>query len=255
MTNQNILNLKNPYNGIDCVIIDDDPFIQDLLIDKIQQYFPEINVLGIGNNGLDGIKKINSLKPNLVFLDVEMTDMTGFEMLSKLDEINFKIIFITSYKHYAIKAIRFNALDYLLKPFDLEELRNAIKRFKENRSTNVPIALRNLKSKNISDQTLILKTQQGELHLQLKDIVCLEGERNYSYIHLVNGKKELVSKTLSNLEELLEDKGFFRSHKSHIINKTHITSEPKSFEVLLSNNSAIPISRRKKEAFNIWFNN
>lgn len=240
---------------INCVIIDDDPFIHDLLSDKLNQYFPEIKVLAVGNNGQEGIDKIKLLSPDLIFLDVEMTDMTGFEMLSRLDVINFKTIFITSYKHYAIKAIRFNALDYLLKPFDLEELKNAVKRFKNNRSTNVSVALSNLKSKTISDQTLVLKTQKGELHLKLKDIISIEGDRNYSYIHLTNNKKELISKTLSNLEELLEDKNFFRCHKSFLVNKLHIISEPKSFSIELSNNSTIPISRRKKAMFKTWFNN
>ena len=248
MTNQSLKSYS-----INCLIIDDDPFVQDLLQDKLNQYFPEINVLGISSSGSEGINTIAQLKPELIFLDVEMGDMTGFEMLSKLPEINFKTIFITSYKHYAIKAIRFNALDYLLKPFDLEELRNAIKRFKANASNNVSLALHNLKSKTISDQILALKTQQGELHLQLRDIIFIEGERNYSYIHLSNDKKELVSKTLSNLEELLNDKGFFRCHKSFLINKLHIVSEPKSFEVLLSNNINVPISRRKKVDFRNWY--
>jgi len=238
---------------IQCLIIDDDPFIRDLLIDKLNQYFPEIKILGTAKNGHEGLEQIERLHPDLVFLDVEMTDMTGFELLSKLEKVNFKVIFITSYQHYAIKAIRFNALDYLLKPFDLEELKNAIKRFKTYRNqNNVPMALKNLRSKNTSDQTLILNTQKGELHLVLKDIILVEGDRNYSYVHLTKNKKELVSKTLSHLEELLEDKGFFRCHKSFLVNKSHITSNRKNFSVVLSNGQNIPVSRRKKETFNNW---
>ena len=248
MKNQPELSLK-----IKCLIIDDDPFIRDLLIDKLNQYFPEIKILGSANNGVEGIELIDRMQPDLVFLDVEMTDMTGFELLSKLDEVRFKVIFITSYKHYAIKAIRFNALDYLLKPFDLEELKNAVKRFKNFRNqNNLPVALKNLNSRNVSDQTLILNTQKGELHLMLKDIVVIEGDRNYSYVHLTKNKKELISKTLSHLEELLEDKGFFRCHKSYLINKTHLVSNRNSFSVLLSNGTIVPISRRKKEAFKEW---
>jgi two-component system LytT family response regulator len=252
--------LNNPQaTYITCVIIDDDPFIQELLKDKLNQYFPEINIVGLGNDGKEGIEKIIVLKPDLVFLDVEMTDMTGFEMLSRLETIDFKTIFITSYKHYAIKAIRFNALDYLLKPFDLEELKNAIKRFKNNytkigSSQKVDLALNNIKSKNISDQILPLKTQQGDLHLALKDIISIEGDRNYSNIHLAGNKKELVSKTLCDLEDLLSNKGFFRCHKSHVINKKHIVELTNSFTVLLSNKTEVPISRRKKEAFKTWLN-
>jgi len=237
------------------MIIDDDAFIRDLLIDKLNQYFPEINILKTANNGQEGLELIKRLQPDLVFLDVEMTDMTGFELLSKLETIDFKVIFITSYKHYAIKAIRFNALDYLLKPFDLEELKTAVKRFKSFSSqNNISMALKNLKSKTVDEQTLILNTQQGELHLILKDIVFIEGDRNYSYIHLTKNRKELVSKTLSHLEELLEDKGFFRCHKSYLINKSHIQSKKTNHFVLLSDGTNAPISRRKKESFNYWLN-
>lgn len=240
---------------IQCLVIDDDPFIRDLLIDKLNQYFPEIKILCTAKNGLEGLELIERSQPDLVFLDVEMTDMTGFELLSKLERVDFKVIFITSYKHYAIKAIRFNALDYLLKPFDLEELKNAVKRFKTYRNqNNVPMALRNLRSKNVSDQTLILKTQQGELHLTLKDIVYIEGDCNYSYVHLTKNRKELVSKTLSHLEELLDDKGFFRCHKSYLINRLHIVSSRQNLSILLSNGQNISISRRKKESFKNWFN-
>lgn len=242
---------------ITCVIIDDDPFIQDLLKDKLSQYFPEINITGLGSNGKEGVENIILLQPDLVFLDVEMTDMTGFEMLSRLETINFKTIFITSYKHYAIKAIRFNALDYLLKPFDLEELKNAIKRFKANyhnvgSSEQIDLALNNIKTKNISEQVLTLKTQQGDLQLALKDIIAIEGDRNYSNIHLIGNRKELVSKTLSDLEDLLDGKDFFRCHKSFLINKTHIVDQPNSISVNLSNGIKVPISRRKKESFVNW---
>lgn len=245
-------------SSISCIIIDDDPFIQELLKDKLHLYFPEISIVGIANNGYEGIKQLQRLHPDLVFLDVEMGDMTGFEMLCKLESIDFKIIFITSYKHYAIKAIRFNALDYLLKPFDLEELKSAIKRFKSNfnniiSARRIDVALKNLKTPNVSDQTLVLKTQQGELHLQLKNILYIEGDRNYSNIHLKQHKKELVSKTLSDLEELLENKGFFRCHKSYLVNRDHISSGSNSFQVVLSNGISLPISRRKKDAFKNWY--
>lgn len=252
-----ILN-NSKVKSITCIIVDDDPFIQDLLKDKLNQYFPEIYIVDCAYSGKEGKEKITLLKPDLVFLDVEMSDMTGFEMLSQLETINFKTIFITSYKHYAIKAIRFNALDYLLKPFDLEELKNAIKRFKNNYrsigdSNNVDLALNNLKTKNISEQILPLKTQQGDLHLALKDIINITGDRNYSYIYLSGNGKKLVSKTLSDLEDLLDNKGFFRCHKSHLINKSHIAELESNYTVILSNGKNIPVSRRKKEAFKVWF--
>lgn len=234
------------------MIIDDDPFILDLLKDKLEQYFPEVGVLGVAHSGEEGMQLINQTGPNLVFLDVEMTDMTGFEMLSKLNEITFKTIFITSYKHYAIKAIRFNALDYLIKPFDLDELGNAIKRYKKNQDDNIAVALTNQNTQNVFDQILTLNTQEGKLEIPLSEIIYLKGDRNYSFIYLKNKKKKLVSKTLSHMEELLEEKGFFRCHKSFIINKQCIAADPKSFSVRMVNHEEIPIARRKKESFLNW---
>lgn len=244
--------------SIPCVIIDDDPFIRDLLMDKLNQNFPEMKVIGTAENGKEGIRILNGANPQLVFLDVEMNDMTGFEMLGKLTQINFKTIFITSYRHYAIKAIRFNALDYLLKPIDLEELRNAISRFKSQSSSNefqesIQQALVNFSNPNPKDQILSLNTQDGLLRIPLKDIVHIQGDRNYSSIFLIKGKKHVVSKTLSDLEEILADKNFFRCHKSHLVNKIHIHSQPNSFSILMTSGLVLPISRRRKEEFQDWF--
>lgn len=242
--------------NISSVIIDDDPFIQDLLSDKLG-FFNDITVVGQALNGHDGLRLIEDKRPDLVFLDVEMTDMTGFELLSSIPDINFQTIFITSYGHYAIKAIRFNALDYLLKPIDLEELRNAIKRFKTKSERPAPNKARhlvnNLKRKE-KDQLLILKVQEGEFCRPLKEILCIQGDRNYSKIKLADGSTELVSKTLSYFEELLEDKGFFRAHKSAVINRLHISKVKNEF-IVLTNDQEIAISRRRKPDFLAWFNN
>jgi len=119
---------------------------------------------------------------------------------------------------------------------------------------NVRAALLNLKSKNTSNQILSLNTQQGTLQLKLNDIIYIEGNGNYSNIYLVKNRKELVSKTVSNLEELLEKKDFFRCHKSYLINKDHIVSKPNSFTVQMSNNIGVPVSRRRKSDFSEWIN-
>ncbi len=245
-------------SNIRSLIIDDDPFIKDLLQDKLNQYFPEVEVMTTASSGTEGLQKIATYKPDLIFLDVEMADMTGFEMLAKLGQINFQTIFITSYSHYAIKAIRFNALDYLVKPIDLGELKQAIKRYKTNvrhnkQPGNIQQALVNLKTKNAADQTLILQTQEGELKLVLKNIVRIEGERNYSYICLSNNKKKLTTKTIGDIEELLNDKGFFRCHKSHLVNFVHIKSYQNKITVVLSDDIEIPIARRRKDAFKLWY--
>lgn len=243
---------------IKSLIIDDDPFIHTLLMDKLEQHFPEVEVLQTGSSGTEGIALIRQLQPDLVFLDVEMSDMTGFEMLSQLDQITFQTIFITSYSHYAIKAIRFNALDYILKPIDLGELKQAIKRYK-NRLTSpqpqnrIQQALHNFKAESPSEEILTLQLQDGELSLPLKDIVQIQGDRNYSYITVKNTSKKLVSKTLGDFEDILSEKGFFRCHKSHLVNRFHIQSRAHKTCILLTDQSEVPISRRRKEAFDNWY--
>jgi len=241
------------------IIIDDNPFIMDLLTDQLRQNHPEIELLTVAKNGNEGLEKIRSLKPDLIFLDVEMPDMTGFQMLSQLKDINFQTIFITSFSHYAINAIRFNALDYLLKPIDQKELTQAIKRFKTKdglsvNKNHVQQALINLKTKRLEDQTLFLPTQKGELKLVLKSIIRIEGDRNYSYIYLSNKSKKLSSKTLGYFEEILSDKGFFRSHRSYLVNGFHIESIQKNDHFIMKDKTEVPISRRKKKEAQLWFN-
>ena len=243
---------------IRALLIDDNKFVVTVLSDMLKENHPEIEVLGIANDGNDGLKKIEQFQPDLVFLDIEMPDMTGFEMLSHLDDITFQTIFTTSHSHYAIKAIRFNALDYLVKPIEELELKHAIKRYLSN--TNklenqgmVKQALLNLKTENAEEQTLQLPSQQGTISLKLTQIIRIEGERNYSYIFLSNGKKQLSSKTLGHFEEILSDKGFFRCHRSHLVNGTHIVSLKNNDHFVLKDEASIPISRRKKTEAKNWF--
>jgi len=243
---------------IKCLVIDDDLFIHDLMEDKLSRHFPEMELLTMASSGKEGLEKIKAHQPDLVFLDVEMSDMTGFEMLAKLEEIRFQTIFVTTYSHYAIEAIRFNALDYLVKPIKLNELKQAIKRYQNNIEKfklidRVQQALINLNTKDVSDQTLVLQTHEKELRMTLKDIICVEAARNYSYIHLSGNKKNICTKTLSDLEEMLKGKGFFRSHKSFMVNRVHITSYETSNLIVLSNGMEVSISRRKKEPFKVWY--
>lgn len=243
---------------IRCIVIDDDLFIHDLMEDKFDRHFPEVELLSMASSGAEGLEKIKAHQPDLVFLDVEMSDMTGFEMLAQLEAIRFQTIFITTYSHYAIEAIRFSALDYLVKPIKLNELKQAVRRYKNNIEKfkvldRVQQALINLKTKKVSDQTLVLQTHEKELRITLKNITYLEAARNYSYIHLSGNKKNLCTKTLSNLEGLLKDKGFFRCHKSFMVNRIHILSLEKNNMLVLSDGKEIPLARRKRDAFKEWF--
>lgn len=241
------------------LLVEDNPFMAAILSDLLQENHPEIEVMGIAKNGEEGLKKIKHLQPDLVFLDIEMPDMTGFEMLNRIETINFQTIFITAHSHYAIKAFRFNALDYLVKPIVAEHLDQSIKRFKSNKKSAVhqdqmQQALDNLNTEKIEEQKLVLPTEKGILQLPLKEITKIESERNYSFIHLSNGLKELSSKTLSHFEFILNEKGFFRCHRSFLVNRFHIDKISQDF-FKLKDNSEIPISRRKKSEAKKWFYN
>jgi two-component system LytT family response regulator len=236
------------------IIVEDNVFMATVLQDLLNQHKPDISVLDVVYNGSEALKKIASLKPDVVFLDIELPDMTGFELLQQLDDIPFKTIFTTSHSHYAIKAFRFNALDYLIKPIDESELGEAIKKLHKTTDNSIDIknALSNLQSQPIENQKLVLSTQNGTLRLPLKQITHIEGERNYSYIHLSNGGRELSSKNLAYFDDILIDKNFFRSHRSHLVNRYHVDAlKDESF--ILKNGKEIPISRRKKAEAGAWF--
>lgn len=244
--------------SIKSLIIDDNPFIIDLLRDQLEQHHKDVEIIGVANSGKEGLEKIKKIKPDLIFLDVEMPDMNGFVLLEHCDEISFQTIFITSYSHYAIKAIRFNALDYLVKPIETNDLSQAIKRYYKNEDKlinqqRIQQTLINLKQKNTSDEILILQTQSGELKIALKQIIKIESDRNYSYIHLTNSSKKLSSKTLGYFVEILSEKGFFRCHRSFLINRTHVDDIIDNCEFILTDGTKIPIARRKKMEALDWF--
>ncbi|WP_223034248.1 LytR/AlgR family response regulator transcription factor [Hanstruepera marina] len=236
------------------LIVEDNAFMAAVLQDLLQLHSKEISVLSVANSGKKALEMIVATKPNVVFLDIELPDMTGFELLNKLPEINFKTIFTTAHSHYAIKAFRFNALDYLVKPVNEEELKEAVKRLgnSKDKTEEIKTALSNLKAKSVDDQKLILPTQQGTFRIALKQIIYIESERNYSYIHIVNGKKELSSKNLAYFEEILKDKAFFRCHRSYLVNKRYIKAISHD-AFILKNGFELPISRRKKTEAKDWF--
>ena len=242
---------KQPLKAL---IVEDNAFMATVLHDLLQQHASAIAVLAIANTGAEALQLIASKKPDVVFLDVELPDMTGFELLQQLDNIDFQTIFTTSHSHYAIKAFRFNALDYLVKPVKESELDEAIKRLLKsaNNGLEVKHALSNLEAQSVENQKLVLPKQNGTLRLPLKQITHIEGERNYSYIHLSNGSRELSSKNLAYFEDILLDKSFFRSHRSFLVNRYHIEAL-KEDHFVLKNRVEIPISRRKKTEADSWF--
>ncbi len=245
---------KKSMKPLKALIVEDNAFMATVLHDMLQQYAGKIAVTDTAKTGNDALSLIATMKPNVVFLDIELPDMTGFELLQQIENINFQTVFTTSHSHYAIKAFRFNALDYLVKPINESELDEAIKRLLKsaNNSLEVKNALANLDVQSVENQQLVLPQQNGILRLLLKQIKHIEGERNYSTIHLSNGSQELSSKNLAYFEDILSDKSFYRSHRSYLVNRYHIGSL-KTDHFVLNNGVEIPISRRKRTEADEWF--
>jgi two-component system, LytTR family, response regulator len=242
------------------IIIDDEHDAVNFIHSIIDEYCPGLEVIGKSHNVLDGIKLIKSSEPDLIFLDVEMPHGSGFDLLAQFPEKTFDVIFITAFNHYAIKAIKFSAVDYILKPININEFIIAVEKVIEKRSSslhsnnNYLALIENLKSS--FPFKLAIPTSDGMEYLSTKDIIRIEADRSYCWFYLVNKRKVLVSRNLKEFQELLNDRNFFRPHNSHLINLEHvrkyIRSEGGAIEMM--DGSQVPISRTKKELFQAHMN-
>lgn len=238
------------------VVIDDIDSIRHKNIDVIKSTCPNIAIIGQANSVESGVSLIKQIVPDLVFLDVEMPDGTGFDLLQKLRPITFKVIFITGYEDFAIRAFRFSAVDYLLKPLDPTELTEAVTKAEEALNKDVlELKLNTLFSnlerpKNL--QKLVLKTAEKIYSVNIQDIVHCESDKNYTTFHFINAPKLIVSTTLKEYETLLKPFHFFRTHQSHLINMLyfdHFIKSEGGNTIVMKNKSTIPLSVRKKEEF------
>ena len=239
---------------VTAVIIDDELKGRIALRQKLEDYCPEIQLVAEADNGEEGMKLIKKHQPSIVFLDIEMPNMNGFEMLLSLPEKNFHLIFTTAYDQYAIKAIKYAAFDYLLKPIDIEELKSAISKIAGQPHAHTEKRLitleQNLRSRNAFNK-IAIPTLDGLLFFNIDDIIHLEASSNYTTIYFTNHTKITASKTLKDFEELLPENIFFRPHHSHIINlnfvKRYIKGDGGQIE--MQNGNYIDVARRKKEDF------
>ncbi len=239
---------------ITAIIIDDEIKGRLALRGKINEYCEDVEVIGEAGNGEEGMEMILRLEPGVVFLDIEMPRMDGFEMLHRLTSKNFHLIFTTAYDQYAIKAIRYAAFDYLLKPIDIAELRNAVARMQDLKTNETEVKLaaleQNLASKNVLKK-MAIPTMEGLLFFNIGDIINLEAKSNYTTIHFINHPNLLASKTLKDIEELLPADVFFRPHHSHIINLNYVKRYIKGDggQIEMENGHYVDVSRRKKDEF------
>ena len=239
---------------IKALIIDDEKHCSDSLEWQIKKYCNGLEIVAVCDTADKGLEQINHLQPELIFLDVEMPIKTGFEMLEELKEVNFDIIFTTAFNQYAIRAIKFGALDYLLKPIDKDELCAAVNKFM-NRSRNdtfkqLNALLSHIKENNdISFQKIALPTMHSYELVPLNTIIVCESNSNYTNVRLNNGQNILISKTLKQIEELLDMPPFFRVHNSFLVNMQYAIRYLKGEggSLVLNNDMTIPVSRAKKE--------
>lgn len=237
------------------IIIDDELKGRIALRQKLQDYCPEIQLAGEAENGETGLSLIEKANPNIVFLDIEMPRMNGFEMLHRLKDKSFHLIFTTAYDQYAIKAIKYAAFDYLLKPVDIEELRSVVKRLQEQPSRTgtqqkLMVLEENFHPKNALSK-IAIPSLDGLLFFNISDIIHLEAHSNYTALYFINHPKLLASRTLKEFEDMLPPDIFFRTHHSHIINLHYIKRYIKGDggQIEMQNGNFVDVARRKKEEF------
>jgi len=244
------------------IVIDDIEAIRKNHLAIIKSSCPNVSVIGQADSVESAVKLIRQLSPDLVFLDVEMPDGTGFDLLQKLKPIAFKVIFITGHEDFAIRAFRFSAIDYLLKPLDADDLVEAVKKAEDSLGKELfDIKLQNLfanldRPKDL--QKLVLKTSDRIYSVNIQDVVCCESDKNYTTFEFINAPKLVVSTNLKEYETLLVPYNFFRTHKSHLINMAyfdHFVKADGGNKIVMKNKLTIPLSVRKKEEFLVLLEN
>lgn len=238
---------------ISAIIVDDEPYSCEALASLLEKYCPEVKVIDICYSGMDALKSISEYHPQIVFLDIELPQMNGFELLERLPSIDFELIFTTSYDQYAIKAIRWSALDYLLKPIDREELQRAVQKAVHSKKHPLPLQiemlLQKLNQPSPAVNKIAIPTLEG-LHMVLVDsIVFCESDSNYTKFILKNDKKIIASKSLKEVEEMLEDHTFARVHHSFLVNLNEVEKYIKGDGgyLMMSNGATVDVSRSRKE--------
>ncbi|MFC4739496.1 LytR/AlgR family response regulator transcription factor [Flavobacterium ponti] len=243
---------------IKAILIDDDQNLREGMKGLLERFAPNIKIIGEADSVATGIEVMDALKPQVVFLDIQLNDGTGFDILEQLaaknGAIKSNIVFITAHEQYAIKAFRFSALDFLLKPVDPDELQKVIVKIesvleKTNDYAHIDLLLENIRKKVDNFKRIALSTSDGIHLFDISDIIRCESEDNYTKFYIKNSKPVMISKTLKEYEELLTEHGFERIHQSHLINLNYLKSYIKKDGgyVIMADESHLPISQRKRE--------
>jgi two-component system, LytTR family, response regulator len=239
---------------IKAIIIEDEKMSRETLRHLLDKYCPEVEIVAEADGYRKGMEEIKKHPPDVIFLDIQMPDGSGFRLLEELEIIDFEIIFTTAFDQFAIKAIKYSALDYLLKPIIPDELIEAVKRVEKKKAENIKKKSREILPENAraldeGSQKIVLSTSEMIHVIDVDDIIRCESDNYYTYFFFVDGRKLLVSKTLKENEELLSHHNFIRPHKSHLINIKYIKSYIRhdGGYILMTDGTHIPVSRRKKD--------
>jgi two-component system LytT family response regulator len=237
------------------LLIDNEPEIRNVLHEMVQAWSKGMHTIEVADGVETGVEKINSFNPDVVFLDIEMNDGTGFDLLSKLTKPSFQLIFTTAHNQYAIQAFKFSAIDYLLKPIDPIDLNTALQKAVENISSNtlqnqLAVLMQQVGNKNEPDKQIVLKDIDKTYFIKMNDILYCEAEGSYTKFYLSNAEPIFVSRNLRSYEELLAPAGFIRTHHSCLVNPTKIKvydRKTDSGTLILEGGHTIPVSQRKKD--------
>jgi two-component system LytT family response regulator len=230
------------------VLVDDIKIFRDNLIQDLNDFCPEVEVVGVADGVVSAAKIIKSKQPDVVFLDIQINQGTAFDLLELLGEIDFKIIFTTASDEYAVKAFKLSAIDYLLKPIDIDELKSSVAKVSSNPSDDYNLLKSNIQEKEKANKRLALHSQDKIEIVPIGDIIRCESNINYTQFYLKGGFKILVTKTLKEYDKILSEYGFYRVHQSHLINIDYLKEYLKidGGYLKMIDGSSVPISTRKK---------
>ncbi len=237
---------------IKAAIVDDDAYIHWQLKEKLGQLPMAVKVVAACEDALEAVAMLQEHQPDLLFLDIHMPGMSGFELLQRLPERHFQVVFITSHNEYAIQAIRYSALDYLLKPIQADELQAAVERYTSGRAGGgMNVRLQNL-AHNLANEhenfTLLIPTRVGEKSIPVKSIVYCKADSNYTHFFMSDRSRFTASKTLKEIAHTLTQQQFVRIHKSFLVNKSYVQAVEHAGFVRLNDNTRLEVSRRRMGA-------
>jgi len=242
-----------PTKLLRTLIIDDEPHIRETMQGLLKKFCPQVKVVGEAGSVADGEREIRQKRPDLLLLDIKMGDGTGFDLLNRFENIDFKIIFVTAYEKYAIQAFGFSAVDYLLKPVNPEKLTEAVERaagtIQSNFNTQLKALKQNIQAPEHAGKKIILKTLENIYLLDVQEIIHCASDGNYTVFQTTAGENLVVSRSIREYDDLLADSGFLRVHRSHLVNLKHLRrlTKAEGGTVVMSNGLEVPVSTRGRE--------